>query len=129
MNKVGHFEIRVDDLARAKKFYSIFGWQLQDVPGDMQYTNVTTAPTDEKHVPKEPGAINGAMFKRRKGEPTTPTVTINVNSIDAYAKKIAASGGKMMVGRTEMPQMGFYAYFTDTEGNVIGLWEDLKVSG
>lgn len=53
MDKVMHFEIRVDDLARAKKFYSIFGWQAQDMPGAMQYTALTTVPTDDKFVPKE----------------------------------------------------------------------------
>lgn len=126
MNKVVHFEIPVDDLGRAKKFYSIFDWELQDIPGDMKYTTVTTVPVDEKYMPKEVGGINGGMFKRKKDGPTGPVVTINVDSIVEFAKKIKASGGKMTMGKTEIPQMGFYAYFTDTEGNVVGLWENLK---
>ena len=58
MNKVIHFEIPVDDVERAKKFYgSIFGWQLKDEP-EMDYVMVTTVETGE-HGPKVPGAING----------------------------------------------------------------------
>ena len=66
MDKVVHFEIPVDDMARAKNFYSsIFGWELQDMsmPGGMMYTMARTAPVDETtHMPKEPGAINGSMM-------------------------------------------------------------------
>lgn len=68
MDKVVHFEIPVDDLDRAKKFYSsIFGWELQyyQFAGGMTYTGVRTVPVDEKtYMPKEPGAINGGMMKR-----------------------------------------------------------------
>jgi uncharacterized protein len=125
-NPVMHFEIRVDDLERAKKFYSIFDWQLQDSSGDMPFTAVTTVPTDEKHMPKEPGGINGIMTSRKKGEPAAPTFTIGVDSIDECVKKIEASGGKMMMKKSEMPHMGYFAYFKDTEGNVIGIWENWK---
>ena len=50
MDAVVHFEIPVDDLGRAKQFYgSVFGWELQDVPG-INYTSVTTTPVDRKSV-------------------------------------------------------------------------------
>ena len=64
MDKVQHFELPVDNLERAKKFYkSIFGWELKDAP-EMSYTMITTVPTNKEGVPKEAGAINGGMFKR-----------------------------------------------------------------
>ncbi|HWP91424.1 MAG TPA: VOC family protein [Thermodesulfobacteriota bacterium] len=129
MNKVVHFEIPVDDLARAKKFYSsIFSWEIVDwpMPGGIIYTGVRTVPVDEKtFIPKEPGAINGGMTKRSKEVPA-PIITVSVSSIDEYVKKVEAAGGKAVMPKGEVPDMGFYAYVVDTEGNVIGLWEDLK---
>ena len=129
MDKVVHFEIPTDDLDRAKKFYnSIFGWELQDwnLPGGITYTGLRTVPVDEKtYMPKEPGAINGGMMKRSK-EVTAPIITIHVSSIDEYLKKIEAAGGKRVMPKQEVPDMGFYSYFIDSEGNVIGLWETLK---
>jgi predicted enzyme related to lactoylglutathione lyase len=127
MDKVVHFEIPVDDSARAKAFYgSIFGWQLDDVDmgGGNIYTGVCTVPIDENHMPTVPGAINGGMA-RRNDDLRSPTITINVSSIDEYGKRIEAAGGKLLKGKSEIPQMGYYAYIADTEGNVIGLWEDM----
>ncbi|MCI0381513.1 MAG: VOC family protein [Chlamydiae bacterium] len=124
MDKVIHFEIPVDDLKRAKKFYKdIFNWQLEDT--NMDYTVVRTVPVDEKFMPKEAGAINGGMFKRTK-EVKAPVVAINVNSIDKYIKKVVAAGGKVVMPKIEIGKNGYYAYVSDTEGNVVGLWEDIK---
>ena len=129
MDKVVHFEIPVDDLARAKKFYSsIFNWEIVDwpMPGGIIYTGVRTVPVDEKtFVPKEPGAINGGMTQRSKEVPA-PIITVSVSSIDEYVNKVEAAGGKAVTPKAEVPGMGFYAYVADSEGNVIGLWEDLK---
>ena len=59
MDKIVHFEIPADDVARAKDFYgSIFEWGLDDMEG-MDYTIVRTVDVDEQQLPKEPGAING----------------------------------------------------------------------
>lgn len=76
-------------------------------------------------MPAEPGFINGGMFDRSDAAPKGPVITVDVASIDAALEKIEQHGGAKLVGRTEIPQMGFYAYFTDTEGNVMGLWENL----
>lgn len=51
-------------------------------------------------------------------------LTIDVPGIDAALEKIERLGGSKLVGRTEIPDMGYYAYFTDSEGNVLGLWEN-----
>jgi predicted enzyme related to lactoylglutathione lyase len=125
MGKVVHFEIPVDDVERAKWFYgSIFGWQLRDIP-DMDYIGVETAPVDERtHLPLEPGAINGGMFRRAGDAPRTPVITIDVASVDDALRRIEASGGSVLQPRTELPGMGAFAYFTDPEGNTLGLWEN-----
>ena len=125
MSKVVHFEIPADDLERARAFYgSVFGWQLQSmaVPGG-EYTTVSTTPVDEQtQMPTEPGAINGGMMQRTAQTPS-PVITIDVESIDAALAEIEAGGGATVTPRTPIPGMGAFAYFTDPEGNVLGLWE------
>lgn len=124
MDKVVHFEIPADDVARAKEFYgSIFEWELEDVPG-MDYTMVRTVPVDERQMPTEPGAINGGMMLRSP-ETSVPVITISVDSIEDAIKRIEAGGGSVVRPRTEIPGMGAFAYFTDSEGNTVGLWENL----
>lgn len=127
MDKVIHFEIPSDDRERVKKFYSsVFGWELNDMPfGDESYTIAITSPLDENYMHKEKGTINGGIFKR-SDKVSTPIITINVSSIDEYIPKIEAAGGKLMVPKGEVPDMGFYAYFKDSEGNLMGIWENLK---
>ena len=124
MRSVVHFEIPADDLARAKDFYgSIFGWQLQDMP-DMDYTVVRTTEVDEQtQMPLAPGAINGGMVQRSEETPT-PVITIDVASIAETLKQVEAGGGRVVLPRTEIPDMGAYAYFADPEGNTVGLWEN-----
>jgi len=127
MDKVVHFEIPADDQARAKEFYSsIFEWEVNDADmgGGVVYTTVKTVPTDETMQAKEPGAINGGIMKRSSDTPA-PVITIQVGSIDEALKKIEAGGGSTVQPRTEIPNMGAFAYFKDTEGNAMGLWESL----
>ena len=122
--KVVHFEIPFDDGDRARKFYGeTFGWQLMPVP-EMSYTMVTTGPSDPEQGPTEPGFINGGMFER-SGEfaGKGPNIVIDVPSIDEALRKVEAAGGKTANERTPVGEMGFAGYFTDTEGNLIGLWE------
>jgi len=124
MDKIVHFEIPADEIARAKEFYgSTFGWELDDMEG-MDYTIVRTVAVDDQQLPKEPGAINGGMMKRSSDTPS-PVITINVDSIDDALKRVEAGGGSTVTPRQEIPGMGAFAYFKDTEGNTLGLWENL----
>src|SRR5687767_7618296 len=109
MDKVVHFEIPTDDLARAKEFYgSIFGWQLQTID-DMDYTiAMTTAVDEQTQLPTEPGAINGGMMKRSADTPS-PVLTVGVDSIDDSMKRVEAAGGTVVTPRTEIPGMGAFA--------------------
>ena len=125
MDKIVHFEIPADDIDRAKTFYgSTFGWQLQDVP-EMDYTIVQTVGVDEQQMPAEPGAINGGMMKRSPETPS-PVITINVDSIDGALERVESGGGSVVQPRQEIPGMGAFAYFKDTEGNTMGLWENVS---
>jgi predicted enzyme related to lactoylglutathione lyase len=125
MDKVVHFEIPVDDLDRAKGFYAAaFGWELStmDMPGGGRYTGAMTTATDEQMRPTEPGAINGGMMERTSQTPN-PVITIGVDSIDETLARVDAGGGETIVPRTPIPGMGAFAYFKDSEGNTMGLWE------
>ncbi|HET9724017.1 MAG TPA: VOC family protein [Actinomycetota bacterium] len=122
MDKIVHFEIPVDDLARAKDFYgSTFGWGLEDAQG-MPYTLVRTVAVDEKQMPTEPGAINGGMMQRSL-DVSSPVLTIEVASVGDALERIEGAGGSVVQPRQEIPGMGAFAYFRDTEGNTLGLWE------
>src|SRR4029450_8004204 len=109
MDKVVHFEIPVDDAARAREFYgSAFDWDLNemDMGGGNMYTTATTPPIDEAtRQPTEPGGINGGLMQRTSDTPA-PVVTIGVDSIDETLKKVEAGGGSTVQPRTERPGRG-----------------------
>ena len=121
-NSVVHFEIPADDFDRAQKFYTdAFGWNLQHMP-EMQYTIVSTTAVNEQGMPSDPGAINGGMMKRE--EPlSTPVLTVDVDDIDAALQKVESLGGSTVVGKQAVGDMGFAAYFRDSEGNLMGMWQ------
>ena len=122
MDKVVHFEIPVDDLERAQKFYKkAFDWMINPIP-QMNYTILGTTEVDEMNMPKEPGAINGGMMQRSDSI-KCPVITISVENMDEAIKKVESLGGKIVQGKMEVPNMGITGYFMDTEGNVLGLWQ------
>jgi len=122
MDSVVHFEIPADDVTRASQFYSqAFGWNCTPAEG-MPYTMVQTGEVGEHHMPKDPGVINGGMLKRQ--DPImAPVITIAVADIDAALDKLASAGGEVVRPKTPIGPMGFTAYFKDTEGNVLGLFQ------
>jgi predicted enzyme related to lactoylglutathione lyase len=123
MDKVVHFEVPFDDADRAHTFYrEAFGWGLQSMPG-MGYTMVTTTPTDDSGRPGEPGGINGGMLAKQ-GPITAPVITIGVEDLDDALARIEKLGGQVAIGRQPVGDMGFSAYVHDTEGNLIGLWQN-----
>ena len=123
MGEVVHFEIPADDLSRAKKFYStVFGWRANEMP-EMEYVMIGTTESDENGMPKQPGAINGGMLKRQ--DPVRhPVVTIDVENMDDALAKVKKNGGQIVREKLPVGEMGFAAYFKDSEGNVLGLWQN-----
>jgi hypothetical protein len=118
-----HFEIPFDDAERAQAFYrDAFGWNVLPMP-DMDYTVVTSGPTGEQGLPTEPGFINGGMFQRSNGPLRGPVLVIDVTSIDDTLTTIEKQGGSVALAKQPVGDMGSCAYFTDPEGNVLGLWE------
>lgn len=128
MNPVVHFEMPYEDRSRMADFYTAsFGWQAQLLGPEMgEYVVVTTSDTDETtKVPKQPGMINGGFFKKTK-ETQYPSLVIGVTDIQEAMKKVAASGGKVLGGQKpgepdDIPGVGLYVSFIDTEGNRVGM--------
>jgi predicted enzyme related to lactoylglutathione lyase len=123
--RVVHFEVPFDDGDRARSFYKdAFGWQLMEMP-EMGYTIVMTGPSGDSG-PTEPGFINGGMLSREQAATSGPVPVVDVESIEDSLAKIGDLGGSIVVGKTPVGDMGFAAYFTDPEGNVMGLWETVR---
>jgi uncharacterized protein len=121
--RVVHFEIPYDDGDRARSFYkAAFDWDIVQMPDMGDYTLVMTGPSGDQG-PSEAGFINGGMLSREMSATRHPVVVVDVPSIDATLERIPELGGSVVAGKTAVGEMGFAAYVTDPEGNVVGLWE------
>jgi predicted enzyme related to lactoylglutathione lyase len=120
MSRVVHFEIHVDNPARAAQFYtSVFGWTIQKW-GDLDYWLITTGTPDQV-------GINGGMFPRKGAAPAEGTpisayvCSVDVDAIDEAIARVMGSGGTIVVPKRALPGVGWSAYAKDTEGNIFGL--------
>jgi predicted enzyme related to lactoylglutathione lyase len=112
--KVVHFEIAIDDGGRAVQFYeAAFGWKL-DQFGPVEYWTTTAGEGD---------GIGGALTKRSDDVPAL-MFYIQVDDIDGALQKIEAAGGGRLTERMPIPGVGWSAYFRDSEGNKVGLFQD-----
>jgi predicted enzyme related to lactoylglutathione lyase len=122
--RVVHFEVPYDDADRARAFYAdVFGWSIQPVP-EFDYNFVQTGPTEESGMPTEPGYIGGGMFQR-SSEIGKPIITIDVDDMTAALAAIASNGGTPVGEVLPVGDMGLAAYFLDSEGNLMGVWQSL----
>ena len=115
MNPVVHFEMPYENSERLEKFYTqAFGWQMQKFGQEMgNYVTATTTETDENRMIKNPGAINGGFFPKNADSAQYPSLVIAVDDIKEAMKKVGDAG--------EIPSIGQYVSFTDTEGNRVSL--------
>ncbi len=125
MNPVVHFEMPAEDRKRMSEFYSkTFGWQTQQLGPEMgNYVLVMTTESDDNGR-KKPGAINGGFFTKSDDMPAQyPSVVIAVDDIGQSMKKVAQSGGKVLGEPMDIPGVGKYVSFFDTEGNRVSMLE------
>ena len=123
MNPVVHFEMPTKDPKRVTEFYTkVFGWQMKQFGPEMG--NYITADTTETEGmrPKNPGAINGGFYPKDKSKPAQyPSVVIAVDDIKESMKKVNAAGGKVLGEPVDIPGVGMYVSFMDTEGNRVSM--------
>jgi predicted enzyme related to lactoylglutathione lyase len=135
MSPVVHFEMPAEDSGRMAAFYTrVFGWKTQQLGPEMgRYVLVQTSETEDNGFPTEPGRINGGFFERTKDNPHA-SVVIAVDDIRDAMKKVAAAGGKVLGGQKpgepdDIPGVGLYAAFVDSEGNRVGMLQPAPMPG
>jgi uncharacterized protein len=128
MNPVVHFEMPAEDRKRMADFYTkVFGWKTEQLGEDMgNYVLATTTDSDEKG-PKKPGAINGGFFQKTDDKPAQyPSVVIAVENIKEHMKNVEREGGKVLGEPWDIPGVGLYVSFFDTEGNRVGMIQPVR---
>lgn len=133
MNPVVHFEMPAEDTERVKKFYGeVFGWNLTQLGEDMgNYILAATGENDPKTTfPTEPGRINGGIYKKGDTEDKQRiSLVLSVDNVDEYTTKITEAGGKVLEGPYDIPGVGRFIGFKDTEGNVMGALQPGPMQG
>ncbi len=121
-----HFEIPANDVDKVKSFYErVFGWNIVQAAGPIEYWVIQTVPVDPKGMLVRPG-VNGGMYKRQVPD-SKPINYFSVESITEFLDKIVKSGGKVTQPKQEVPEVGWIAAAEDPEGNAFALIEPIKV--
>lgn len=119
-NPIVWFEIYVDDMERATKFYeTVMDLTLEAIPN----------PTDEEMDMKTfPGNMdvygaNGALVKMKGVEAGGNSTIVYFNSKDCTTEeqRVVKAGGKIFKPKMSIGEHGFITLFSDTEGNMVGL--------
>lgn len=117
-NSLNWFEISVKDIKRAKIFYeSIFGIKMEEM--EMMGMKMAFFPWEGGS-----GKASGGICLSKMHKPSKDGVKIYLNGNPDLKKalsKVEKAGGKITMPKTSLGPNGFMAFFTDTEGNSIGL--------
>lgn len=120
MNPVVHFEMPYEDPARMSRFYQqAFGWQTQALGEEMgNYILATTSTASALASGPVGGSINGGFFPKQPDLPGQhPSVVIAVDDVSASMQAVRQAGGTVLGEPMEIPGVGRYVAFIDTEGN------------
>ena len=130
MDPVVHFEMPYADKARVAAFYeSAFDWRMQGLGEEMgSYVLATTTEIGAAGSTR-PGAIGGGFFAAAPGAPTCPSVVIAVDDIAVSMDKLRRCGGSVLGEPMDIPGVGRYVAFTDTEGNRVGMLQPIPRNG
>ena len=120
INPVGWFEIYVQDMDRAKRFYeAVFQVKLERLnsPAEMQI-ELWSFP-----MVKDQMGASGALVKMQNGSSGGNGVLVYFTCADCAveAARAAPSGGKIIREKMSIGEYGFITLIADTEGNMIGL--------
>ena len=131
MNPVVHFEMPYDNRQRMAAFYqSAFGWQTQMLGEEMGHYVVAHTTETVDGMVSAPGTINGGFFERKPDWPAQhPSVVIAVDDIRAAMHQVAAAGGDVLGEPMEIPGIGQYVSFMDTEGNRVSMLQPFPRNG
>ena len=118
-NALNWFEISVTDIARAKKFYEeIFSIEMQEQ--DMMGMKMAYFPADAMN-----GKVGGGLVESPYHKPSADGVKVYLNAnpdMEVILAKIEAAGGKITMPKTKInDEIGYMAFFIDSEGNGVAL--------
>ncbi|MFZ1720634.1 MAG: VOC family protein [Candidatus Moraniibacteriota bacterium] len=126
---VVHFEMPYENAERVKTFYEkAFGWEMKQFGEEMgNYITAHTAETDENNMIQTTGAINGGLFPKKSDSPDQiPSVVVGADDIQEAMRKVVEAGGKVLGEPVEIPGIGLYVSFQDTEGNRSSLLQSMR---
>ena len=110
---ITHIDIPVSDLAAGQEFYSsLFGWQIEEVPGFEGYP-----------MWQAPNKISGGGLAPREDGFTQPRSYVEVDSIDDTALAAVKAGGRVAMEKQQISPTSWWAVIVDPDGNEIGLYE------
>lgn len=131
MDPVVHFELPYEDKKRIAGFYEVaFGWKTEAFGGEMgDYVLATTAASGAGGAPR-PGAIDGGFFAKKPDWPAQhPSVVIAVDDIAESMGKVRRAGGSVLGEPMDIPGVGAYVSFVDTEGNRVSMLQPIARQG
>ncbi len=119
VNALNWFELSVNDITRAKKFYeNIFSIKMEEQ--EMMGMKMAFFPAEDMN-----GKVSGGLVQSPNHKPSTDGAVIYLNGnpdLNAALGKVEAAGGKVIMPKTAIsPEVGNMAFFIDTEGNKVGL--------
>jgi len=110
-----HIELVANNLEATGKFYAdLFGWKIENIPA-MNYSTFEAKPGPGG------GFVPVGVGQLKPGE---VLIHVATDDIDASLAKVNKLGGKTLVPKSEIPEIGWYAIFTDPTGNKVGLYTD-----
>lgn len=115
-NEFCHIELQTSDLGAAKGFYSkLFDWKFESM----------SMPTGDEYtiIKPEKGPGGGMMKNPAPQAPSMWMVYISVENLDESVKKAVGLGAKIVMGKTSVQGMGFFAVLFDPQGAMFALWE------
>jgi len=124
INPVIHFEMQGKDGKRMSDFYTkAFGWKTMELGPEMNhYIVVATTDHPMEQRPTEPGTIDGGFYVKTADMPEQPpSLVIAVPDIVKHVEIVKNAGGTITNEPMEIPGVGIYASFIDTEGNRVSM--------
>ena len=122
-NPIRWFEIYVEDMTRAKKFYeAVFQCTLEKIPGPEGAGDFTTEMWQFPMNNDQYGA-SGTLVKMDGLKPSGVGTVVYFGSDDCAVEeaRIIPAGGKIHKNKTSIGQYGFISLGYDTEGNIFGI--------
>jgi uncharacterized protein len=116
------FELMTNDVEKAKAFYSeLFGWKIDGV--DMGTFTYHMAKNGEN-------GVGGLMALQEKDKmPSSWMAYVSVPDVDAFAKKVTAAGGKIIVAPQDIPKVGRFSVVVDPQGAAFSLFKSADGDG